>query len=229
MIPVYFMRTEGVRDDEYNTVWRAAKDILRISGASRIVKNFGVWREKDWKEDGKLKPWRSIDWYVEECMMHGKDEGHGDQVNASKLLDMLYREPWKRKEDHYDFFVVDKDLARGPEDAWVVGGRITNSTVISVSRWRRIKPYSFRMEVLKTQAYHEGGHVFGAATRARDDTIELLGSHCTEYGCSMKQGMSIREWKKNTEERIDAGQPYCGKCTDEIKEYGRKIRGRKVI
>ncbi|MEM5804674.1 MAG: hypothetical protein QXU82_02400 [Candidatus Aenigmatarchaeota archaeon] len=224
MLPIYFIRSADVPKEDYDAVMDAARDILKISGGSAVIKDFGVWRQPNWRDaDGKLTRWNSVDWYVQECLLE-KDKGFGRQVDASKINDLFGLEPWRKAQDHYDFAVLGSDIT---SEDWgtnfVLGGASRGiGTVISLKRFSTIRPEEFRQKVVKTLAYHEIGHVFGAPDGSRRNVVQKLGRHCDEYGCSMQQGMSVSEFVQHTKERLEKGEPYCSDCKEDIREYVRR-------
>ena len=235
-VPIFFMKAKDVTEAEYSPILDAAREIVNNAGVSldHPIKDFGVWRGENWNKDGKLEPWMSADWYVESCMLE-RDRGHGKQIDADRLIDLLSTEPWKRN-FHYDVFVVGNDMT---SKAWSTGSYLNfvvgiacryNGTVISVNRFRELSG-SMKHGVLQTEAYHEIGHLFGLPDdERRSDLVAELGGHCPERGCSMKQGMTVpHDWIENTIDRANRGQPYCEKCVADLKDYQRRARARNII
>jgi predicted Zn-dependent protease len=86
------------------------------------------------------------------------------------------------------------------------------SSVQSITRIiREIKPGPLRAAMVRRLLRHEVGHMFGLPSRNRLRTEEKLGTHCTNI-CTMRQGMSIREFAQLTKEEDTMGIHFCADC-----------------
>lgn len=64
---------------------------------------------------------------------------------------------------------------------------------------------------------HEIGHMLGTCPIDRENTIEMLGSHCTNDLCVMQQKMTVAESIIYTNLRHDNdAHLYCEQCMDDI-------------
>ncbi len=65
-------------------------------------------------------------------------------------------------------------------------------------------------------ATHELGHLFGAASRGRQNTIENLGSHCTN-SCIMEQKLTEVEMHRHARTISARGDKFCHQCQEELR------------
>jgi len=154
---------------------------------------------------------------------------------------------------HYDVIVVDYDLNDSNENLnFIIGlsnkadGKVRGEksfrhrgfaaeSIISVKRFRDIKPVKKRLACLKTLALHEFGHIIHAArgregvealTSSRGKHKTLYQNHCANE-CVMRQGNRVpKSWIKMTDDRLDRadkGKPsYCKECIRDIKKFFRQ-------
>ena len=89
----------------------AIKEILALGRCSTPlpVNDYGRYRGPQWRDDdNNLVPWQSVDWYVYDAL----DEQRM-QVDATRILDDLAREPWRDEKlmgDHYDLVMLEEDM-----------------------------------------------------------------------------------------------------------------------
>lgn len=146
-------------------------------------------------------------------------EPHRRQVHYSRLLEKIMANPgiegyWKDGK----VFVVDADLYADGADRWCFGG-FTKTNVglgyILLSA-ARLEDGVLAKQVLR----HEVGHMFGAPSRGRKNTVEMLGPHCINDLCTMQQKLSVMDAKSLSYQIQDAGLfPYCDDCARDIIMY----------
>lgn len=65
-------------------------------------------------------------------------------------------------------------------------------------------------------ATHELGHLFGAASRGRRNTVENLGPHCTNQ-CVMEQKLSEEEMHRHARVISAKTDKFCHECQEELR------------
>lgn len=110
---------------------------------------------------------------------------------------------------------------------YLIGGADGRTTLISLN-WlpkivaETIEEMTLRKEALRTEIFHEVGHILGLPTtrRGQNKLENLIGLHCMNPGCSMKQGMSVPDdWIENTKIRLNNGvDPYCQDCVKDLSQ-----------
>jgi len=207
--PVYIMHKDASSLDR-KAVSDGIEEMLGYADVSLEVKDLGEWRHPDWLYDGKLKPFYSVDWYVDV----GKRDR--DKLDAMRMLNALHCEPW-RKNGHYDVKVVDEDM-RIEGTNFVIGvARPMIGTVISTYRFRDLDE-PLRYECVKTEAMHEFGHVLWLPYGRNYNVEDSLGLHCTNT-CIMRQGMSVPyDWIRMSDDRIRYGA-LCKDCEKDLQKY----------
>lgn len=113
--PVFVMNQEGTLDFEKQAVLDGIHELLGLAEADGVeVRDFGAWRKEDYKnEDGSLKPYQSVDWYIEQ----GEKASHnGTQLNAHKIIEGLWQDYWFKggsERDGHTVLVVNDDMYDG--------------------------------------------------------------------------------------------------------------------
>jgi len=146
------------------------------------------------------------------------------RVNLTQLVNNLYS-----SSNHF-FQDLDVSWDQGtqkiillPQDfyaekiAWCFGQYIPiiDTVILSSKRVKREKHWEDLLA-------HEIGHMYGAAPRGRTNTIELLGSHCTNNLCVMQQKITAEDSERYALQRNNLRAPtYCGQCTKDIKNSRR--------
>lgn len=64
--------------------------------------------------------------------------------------------------------------------------------------------------------------MFGLVGR-KERVIQKLGLHCTNV-CTMRQGMSLSEWKELTQEELRRGIHFCADCSRELAQYRTRFK-----
>lgn len=216
--PIYIVFQNGIPPGIAMAIYRAAYQLIYLAGvANRIeIRNFGFWRNPNWqKPNGELTPFSSVDWYIK----RGKETSRNRiQLNADTIFSCLIVEPWQQSVPHYDLFVTKDDLY-SENTNFVLGiGSPGIGTVLSVNRLLSLN--SKREETIQTLVFHEFGHAFGLIPDSRNHNVEnSLGRHCTVYGCTMRQGLSVTNWSQFTHERLQIGKIYCDHCEQDLKNW----------
>src|SRR5690606_16921569 len=96
-------------------------------------------------------------------------------------------------------------------------------TVQSVFRFRSLSSVAERQSCIRRVLLHELGHILGmAADPQRINTIEALGNHCTVPGCTMRQGMSVLEWRRWALEEDQLYQRFCSLCLHDMQNWPQR-------
>lgn len=223
--PVYIMNTRRVDGIEREAAKDAITEVLGIAGVEHLidVHDFG-------SQIINNGPYSSPEWYISKAP-YDNYYGYGAQKDASKLLQLLEIEPWKRDTPHYDVFIVEHDLgARGLNFVVGVGGY--SSLVISPRRLRNLNKDEARYLVFKTGVMHELGHVFDAAagrqgvdaetgtTGSESGSVYLYRNHCSSDGCVMRQGNTVPSaWIKMTNDILENKWTFCGSCESDMRTF----------
>lgn len=205
MLPINVMYDSGITRTEEAAIIAGLDEVKRLLGGLEYT-NFGSrsWGEGDFS---------SADWYVQHA--HVVPRLDRFQLDAGSLLYLLQVEPWQEHE-HIDVMFTSHDLAIMDEDDhylnFVFGVAHDRYTVQSVARYRELPEFE-RYLAIKMVVQHELGHIFSmAADLSRLNTEDSLGPHCTNFGCVMRQGLSVPEWVQHALESHATGMVYCPQC-----------------
>lgn len=202
MFPIFSCYDSGVEESEVKAIVDALKEFRRLFPERRIF-NYGS------------KPWckgdfSSADWYVKNAK-----ELPSKQKDASDMALLLAKEPWQKTSPHIDVLFTSKDLSF--DDNNFVFGLAYPSlrvTVQSVARYRILSDEDKTLAI-KAVVWHELGHILGCAHPGRVKTKYILGSHCTNPGCIMQQGLSVPVWLEHAKQAKALHQIYCPLCMEE--------------
>mgnify|MGYP001607366246 CR=1 FL=1 len=107
--PLYVMQEEGLDNLEKRAAMDGVSEIMRVARVKLSLSDFGVWRHPNHMQGGSLRPYFSVDWYLQK----GKEAGIRGQLSAEELLMCLRGEPWRDEnkggEEHYDLMLVHSD------------------------------------------------------------------------------------------------------------------------
>lgn len=210
MLPIYISYDNGLDAIERTAIREAVLEFQRIFPERKFY-NFG---SKAWS-DGDFS---SGDWYVNHARRVMR-KNFPLQLDAGSILHLFEREPWQNLEEHIDVFFTSHDLTARFGFQWLnfcFGLTRGHNTVQSVSRFRRLA-FRNRKLAVKAVLLHELGRVLGAAADpGRHCTEENLGRHCTNYGCIMRQGLTVEEWVEHAMQAESRGW-YCTDCRNDIR------------
>lgn len=219
--PLYVMRQFGVTDQQMNAVLEGVCELMNLAGVEQHIEisDFGVWRHNAWQNGHGLRPYHSIDWYVQHAQ---ETSDRRDKVNANTVITDLWNEPWQKACPHFDLVVLRSDMYSGEaNNNFVIGLAIPNfGTVISVQKFLGLRGDA-QMQCIKTETMHEMGHVFGLPANGRTRNVhECLGTHCTNR-CVMRQGLRLPDdWVDFTADRMTYGA-LCSDCINDLRRFFR--------
>ena len=136
------------------------------------------------------------------------------QVNLNTFLQRFEMINPNRNPNSQNVILLEEDIFR-PGLNWCFGesGNLNNQNYIVVST-ARIE----NERELQDWMCHELGHMYGAARKGRSNTIEALGSHCTNDLCVMQQKVSVKEAREYTKMRELLNAPtYCPQCQNDLR------------
>lgn len=192
-----------------------ALECLRYQNSVRIIGS-DPWHQ------GKCS---SADWYIGGAKTIYRDQ-IGQQIDADDLIRMLMCSPWQINEPHIDILFTSHDLTVRRDGDWlnfVFGASLGRVTVQSVARFRDIPNGDDRRLAIKTLMQHELGHIFGmAANPNRSNVRDSIGPHCTNYGCVMRQALTVPAWVENAREAYQMGTIYCPQCRKDMADWMTK-------
>ena len=148
------------------------------------------------------------------------------QINLTKLLnllvgiDIIQDNPFSNK-----VFLFDQDMYTPGRDNWCYGitqpvssfkfGKKINFNILFCST-KRIKAEALLFDLFA----HEFGHMLNASPNGRPNTVESLGSHCTNNLCVMQQKLEAGEALQYALLRHRRKVPvFCPQCQEDIKRY----------
>ena len=202
MLPIYVMWDSRVDKFEQQAIIDGLEEFKKYLPGREIV----IFGSKKWSEGD----YSSADWYIE------KAKRIKGQISAPSILDLMSNEPWQKANPHVDVFFVSHDLS-APGLNYCFGMSRGKLTVQSILRYRML-PSNDRYLSIKAVVQHELGHTYGLAGDLRRSNTEYkLGSHCTNYGCVMRQGMNLVEWAQHARDAHKMGRPYCNQCIEDAK------------
>lgn len=214
--PIYLMHQEGVDRVQVEAVLEATIRVLLVAGMENDIQihNLGVWRNTNWKVNGSLTMWNSVDWYIEHAQQASPNN---HQINASDLMTLLLTEPWNNK-PHYDIVITKEDMCFNGANFVIGLAGEGIGTVVSTKRFEALSP-EVQRECIVTETMHELGHVFGLIPATRTKDVESsLGLHCTNR-CIMRQGLRVPDdWITITQDRLK-GYNFCPACREDLGRF----------
>lgn len=191
--------TSDVPAHEARAALLGVQDALKASGQDRKLVTYG---SSTWGQGA----YSNADWYIEQAKRTQKfhrNAGFGPQVTVDRLVELLHDEPWQSN-PHWDVLITNHDLTGIQKDGSYLNFCFgsTFKGLASIQSTRRLLESmpagSLREEMVRRLLRHEVGHMFGLVGR-RERVIQKLGLHCANI-CTMRQGMSLTEWKGLTQE-----------------------------
>ncbi len=218
--PIYVMHEDGVTPDHVVAVSKGIAQVLDAAGMRQRIEvhHFGPWRHQNWKlPNGELRPFHSVEWYVERARSASKKPGF---LYEPELSLQLYCEPWQDERLHWDVLILKSDMYADGTN-YIIGAANDRFAIVSTCRFvNRGLNAREEHECIVTETVHELGHVFGLPNSNRPEkTIEQsLGPHCTNR-CVMRQGLVVpRDWQYMTDHRLQHG-PFCPTCQRELRQF----------
>ncbi len=230
---VHLMVQPGVDARLVIPVISAFKHITNITNPalrehSAELVNLGYWQAADYCVNNKLVPRKSINWFIESAYNNRLTDS---TINAGTLLGDGQVYSMESKGCPLFIFVVNYDLVH-PTAGWCLGATTKFfGSVINVSRF-----LNFDLEatqgLIKTLSVHEIGHLFGLVSEQRGEaTVEALGLHCTTDRCAMRQGPSVDDWVRMTNDVKGGAIYFCIRCQTDLyrtAEQWRIIKNRSA-
>jgi predicted Zn-dependent protease len=141
------------------------------------------------------------------------------QVNASILIDKLAHVSESWVDRGAIILVTGKDLY-SQECNWCFGIARPSSRITAQStyRYRSLSP-SMAAACIKRTLRHEMGHIFCCPSSIRRSNTEMnLGLHCTNYGCSMRQTISVSALIEEVRTE-DTKRCFCPQCMQDLRNF----------
>lgn len=215
MFPIYVCYDSGVRMSERIAIEQGLKELQPIIG-TQIV-NYGT---NQWKY-GRFK---SADEIVRSLPRNERG-----QIDATRVLDIVSEVSGCWIETGAVVMITSQDLyAEGLSWCFGLARPSTRITVQSIARYRGLCEAEASACIRRTLK-HELGHIFGCAgDLRRSHTIEKLGSHCTNPGCTMRQSMSLDELRTVIREE-NPQRCYCHQCMEDLRRFQGAINFRESL
>ena len=205
MFPIYICWDRYVTEAEKRAIERAVYEIEPIFGC-----DFICYGNKSWNE-GRYKS-------ADEIIASAPHNENG-QADGTNVLNKLEETMRKWTEPGAFVLFTGQDL-KMVNTNWCFGVARMSSrvTVQSTIRYRSL-PEKIASDCIKRTLRHELGHIFGcAADPKRTNTEQKLGSHCTNYGCSMRQTMSLQELVDDLPTE-NATRCFCSQCMADLRRF----------
>lgn len=219
LFPIHVLTENTVSTAFRNVVPLTIRKILQIAGVEDQipVHDHGMWRAEDFRDaDGRLCPYRSVDWYIERGLTGGTDPR---RLNTTPIQ-LAFGESIHRYHgtDTHTILVTDRDLSFGGA-GFVLGSGGPSGVILTTHRLLRDDWCRDPIECFRTLAFHEVGHMLGLPNvhNGRTDLEDSLGMHCKSLNCVMRQRLDPRGWNGITRDRLKAPSPYCDPCQQDLK------------
>ena len=152
-------------------------------------------------------------------LMNSIPRNRDGRVNGSQVLDKMTELCSSWDEPGAMILVTGLDLCTD-NSGWCFGAAkpAYRVTVQSVNRYRGL---SLTMEAacIKRTLRHEMGHIFCCAySKYRSNTVNMMGIHCTNPGCSMRQTMSLNELMAAALEE-NPRNCFCPQCLQDLRTF----------
>jgi len=209
------MHSARISREEVDCVRSALEDVLEL---------FGVYYQTNICERRDL-----IDTIEDEISknMTGLGLEYGNQMDYFEFLEGL-RKKGVLTEKKYGIVIVDKDLCwkdnkENLDPLFIIGGYYEYGNylrAIAISPVR-LKGYADEKELIKTNGFHEIGHLLNAADGRTGKTLEgrKVIDHCGNEDMMTQYDFIPDSVIELTEKRLESGKIYCDTCIREIKDY----------
>ncbi|RMD67204.1 hypothetical protein D6817_02245 [Candidatus Pacearchaeota archaeon] len=156
-----------------------------------------------------------IEPFVEAAFNPARGQAHGQ-----KVLDSLHSTRVFGQElgDDGKLIIIDRDLYSDYATNWCFGGfcPVSNSLGYILLSTARISDETLGEHIVR----HELGHMFGAPSEGRTNTVDILGLHCSNNLCTMQQQLSVPEALRYAHRIKSAGIfPFCEQCVEDMRRY----------
>lgn len=214
-LPLLVFWDETVSQPQQKLCIAAIKDLFTYIGIRKsLIKVYGNWLKLNCQSDEFTKSLSTMSW-----QRQFEEEKNKIQINADNLIEKMLNNE-KKPLLFWTVVFTNRDLFLRGYDFVIGAARENSGAVISLIRLNDVQKLKLRRECIKTEIFHELGHLFGVIDEARTKDVEKsIGLHCLNRGCSMKQGPNVpTDWMNTTQERLElGGHSYCQVCTKYIR------------
>jgi len=215
--PIVLMNEGDIDNNDKAACLDGIRELLSICSVEREIEviDRGLWRNIDYKINGVLRKFLSVDWFLKEGWENSRNK---TQMNALTILNFLSLPQWKKDNNYYDVFLLSSDIYYENTNFIIGLARKGVGTIISTNRFQSLNN-TLKFECIKTETMHELGHVFGLLPIDRTENVDdSLGKHCTNR-CIMRQGLIVPiDWVNITKDRLKYG-PFCENCKKDLRNY----------
>jgi len=205
VFPIYVCYDSGVSLAEQAAIEQGLLETRPVFGCQIINYGAGTW------EFGRLKSANEV--------VRSLPRNERGQINATQILDSITEVAKSWVDPGAVVMLTSADLCAG-DLSWCFGiaRPSTRVTVQSLARYRWLDEAEASACIRRTLR-HELGHIFCCAADARrSNTVEKLGMHCTNLGCSMQQTMSLNELRIAVRKE-NPRQCFCAQCMDDLRRF----------
>ena len=205
MFQTYVCCDNFVTQSELEAIKRGLMETQPLFGSQIICYGKDDWRIGRYRNAAQL--------------MNSMPRDGSGKVNASQVLDKMKELTDSWGEPCAMIMVTGLDL-RTDDCGWCFGAAkpAYKVTVQSVNRYRELSSL-FESACIKRTLRHEMGHIFCCAySKYRSNTVDKIGIHCTNPGCSMRQTMSLNELKVAALEE-DPRNCFCPQCLQDLRNF----------
>lgn len=221
--PIYLINENGIDPVDNKAVIEGIETILKIAGVENKIKILDYSEligKKYISPDGSSKEYKSLDYYLQQGKIVSRK---ATKLNATKIINLCAYEIAISGYKHYYVLILKSDIYLENTDFVIGAGKKGHCAIISTYRFKDLDD-NRKYEVIKAEAMHEIGYVFGIPNNNRKTNVENnIGLHCTNE-CVMRQGLCIPDdWIEMTNNRLKSRKPLCDECIDDLKTYfGKK-------
>lgn len=205
MFPIYICWDKHVTEIEKNAIMGAIEEVESIFGCRVYCYGNTTWLE------GK---YRSAD----EIMATIPRRSNG-RVDGTRTMDLMVEITKTWTEPGVFILFTGEELTMG-ELNWCFGcARTGKKVAVESTAWYRSLPEWQRRACIAHTLRHELGHTFRcAANLKRSNTVDRLGPHCTNKGCTMRQTGTMDELLAAIDEE-DPRHYFCDQCMDDMRAF----------
>ena len=205
--PIYLIYDSGITESERKIATETVREAARIYGH----RNCFIAGTRPILGTRRV----SIDAIVDEAES-GIDKGYGVQKDVYDLWESIETCKMMREAPFICVFITSRDIT--VQDLNFCFGYTRGTiTVNSVARFRCLRKEDEALMIWGI-IMHELGHVFGLATGGRAHTEENLGPHCTNYGCTMNQGLTLQKMYTVFRKAAEMRRCYCPECANQLMQ-----------
>ena len=218
-LPTYIYWDNTLNSDQQEVALEGIDELYTFLNLDQSkVSCYGDWRSDSYIDNiNHLTPHESIQWAVRD-----KYDYQRKQIDGDNFVKNMFADPYQIERPHWKIIFTNHNIKTSTANSTLGVTTPDLGTLISFASFPGYERIAEGREVIKTEIFHELGHVLGLPSMKRIvyDLDNSSGYHCKSYGCSMRQGGIVpTDWIKLTEQRLRRNEgPYCRCCMDDFKK-----------